>query len=322
MNKYAKVWLITAGILILAGCVLFGGVMAKANWNFSKLSTSRYQTNRHEITEAFDSITIETDTSDIIFVASEDLKDSVLCYEQEKVTHAVSVKDGTLVIKAVDTRKWYEHIGIHFETPKVTICIPQGEYGTLSVKSDTGDVEIPANFSFSSIDISEHTGDVKSYASATGAVKVKTSTGDITIENISAGKLDLSVSTGDISVSGLTCEGDISIDVSTGKSKLTDVTCKRVISDGSTGSISLKNVVATESFSIERSTGSVNFDACDASEIFVETDTGNIKGSLLTEKVFVAKTDTGKIHVPNSVTGGRCEVTTDTGNITFEIIGQ
>ena len=59
---------------------------------------------------------------------------------------------------------------------------------------------------------------------------------------------------------------------------------------------------------------------CDAAEIFVETDTGDVKGSLLSEKVFIPKSDTGDIKVPKTVTGGRCEITTDTGDIKIELV--
>ena len=68
-------------------------------------------------------------------------------------------------------------------------------------------------------------------------------------------------------------------------------------------------------FLIKRSTGDIRFDNSDATEIFVETDTGNVTGSLLTDKVFITQTDTGNVNVPKTVTGGRCEITTDTGNI-------
>ncbi len=124
---------------------------------------------------------------------------------------------------------------------------------------------------------------------------IKESTGDIGVENITVDLLDLTVSTGDIN--------------------LTDIECKNLISKGNTGDIFLKNVVATEKFYIERSTGDVRFDGSDAAEVFVTTDTGNVTGSLLTDKEFIAQTDTGRVEVPKTVNGGKCEIKTDTGDI-------
>ncbi len=319
MGKRTKIWLIIASFLVLVGCVIFGGVMTMLKWDFTKLSTAKYETNDYKINEDDINILIVTDTADIVFVPSENGERSVICYEQKKAKHSVTVKDGTLVIELVDTRKWYEYIGINFGTPKITVYIPQGEYGTLSIKSSTGDVEIPKDFKFESIDISESTGVVTNGASASEVIKIKTSTGDILVENISAGALDLSVSTGNVTVSNVTCENDVTVSVSTGKTYLTDIACKSVVSSGSTGDISLNNVIATEKLSIERSTGDVKFDGGDAAEIFVKTDTGDVTGTLLSEKVFIVETDTGRVDVPKTVTGGRCEIATDTGDVRIKI---
>ena len=81
----------------------------------------------------------------------------------------------------------------------------------------------------------------------------------------------------------------------------------------------MEDVIATQSFDIERDTGGVTFTFCDAEQITVETDTGNVKGSLLSDKVFTVDTDTGRVNVPQTQTGGRCEISTDTGNIIIEI---
>ena len=319
MSKNTKIWLIIGTSLILSGCIIFGGVMTMLQWDFTKLSTTKYETNHYEITESFNNISIITDTADVVFVPSENQKTSVVCHEQKNMKHSVTAHNGQLVIEGVDTRKWYEYIGISFGTPKITVYMPQGEYGKLSIKSSTGNIEIPKDFKFESIDILESTGNVTNYASALENIIIKTSTGNIYVENVSAGTLDLSVSTGRITVSDVTCEGDVKIKVSTGKTNLTNIECKNVVSSGNTGGIFLKNVIAAEKFSIERSTGDVKFDGCDAAEIFVETDTGDITGSLLSDKVFVVEADTGSVDVPETTTGGKCEIKTATGDINISI---
>ena len=319
MRTRTKVWLIIATSFVLVGGIIFVGVMSMLEWDFTKLSTGKYETNDHEITENFKSISIITNTADIVLLPSENSKTSVSCYEQRNVKHLVAVNDGALVIKVVDTRKWHEHIGINFGTPKITVYIPQGEYGKLSIKSSTGDVEIPKEFKFENIDISESTGNVTNYASASEDIIIKTNTGNIHVENVSANTIDLSVSTGEVTASDVTCEGDVKINVSTGKTNLTNIRCKNIVSTGNTGAISLKNVIAAEKFSIERSTGDVKFDGCDAAEISVETDTGDVRGCLLTDKIFIVQTDTGNVNVPKTVTGGKCEITTSTGDINISI---
>lgn len=319
MRKITKIWLTLAVFLFVTGLILFAAVMQKYNWDFTKLSTTEYETNTYVINEQFTNLSINTDTADIVFALSDDGKCTVECYEEEKAKHSVTVQDDMLVIKVIDNKSWYDHIGINFSSPMITVYFPQAEYTSLSISEDTGDIEIPEDFTFQNVDISLSTGDAHFCASAHEMIKIKTSTGDIHAENVSAGALDLSVSTGRVTATGVTCQRDITVGVSTGKTYLTDVTCKNVLSSGSTGDITLKNVIAAEEFSISRSTGDVKFDGCDAAEIFVETGTGDVTGSLLSDKIFIAQTDTGKIDVPKSTTGGRCEITTDTGDIKLDI---
>ena len=319
MSRKTKIWFITAVFLVFVGCVIFGGVMTMFKWDFTKLSTIKYETSDFEINKDYKNISIVTKTADILFVPSEHSKTSVVCYDQKNMKHLVTVEDGTLVIEIEDTRKWYEYIGINFGTPKITVYIPQGEYGTLLVNSSTGDVEIPKEFKFENIDISASTGDIKDYASALEIIKLKTSTGNICTEGISAGSLELSASTGKIIAKDISCVGDVKTKVSTGKTNITDIKCKNVVSNGGTGDVYLKNVLADEMLSVERDTGDVSMVDCDAAELFVKTSTGDVIGTLLSEKVFIAESDTGRVNVPKSITGGKCEIVTDTGDINISI---
>ena len=315
MSKKTKIWLVIAAFLVVIGLILSAAAMTAYGWNFSKLCTTKYETNTHEVKESFSKISINTDTADIFFIRSENGQSKVVCNEPENLKHSVFVQDGTLSITEVDDREWHEYIGISTGTPKITIFLPESAYDTLSITESTGDIHVPKDFKFSGIDISTSTGDVKNAASSSGLMKIKASTGDINIDGISAGSIDLAVSTGKVTVSDVTCDGDLKIRVSSGKTNLTDVTCKNVITSGSTGDISLNNVIATEKFFIERSTGDVTFDACAAAEIFTQTDTGDVTGSLLYDKVFIIQTDTGSVDVPHSMSGGKCEIITNTGDI-------
>lgn len=317
--RKTTIWLIIATSLVLLGCILFGGVMMGLQWDFFRLSTKKYETNTYAISDAFSDISVETDTADIVFAMSDDDKCRVECHEEANAKHFVAVEDNTLVVRLMDERSWRDHIGINFDAPKITVYLPKAEYTSLRIRESTGDITIQNGFTFAEVTISLTTGDVAYFASASGEIRIQTSTGDIRVENIAAGALNLSVSTGKVTVSQVSCQGDVTVGVSTGKVKLAYLGCKNLTSTGNTGDISLQNVVAAETFSIERSTGDVRLDSVDAAEIFIQTDTGDVSGTLRTAKVFVAKTDTGRVDVPQTTTGGRCEIITGTGDIKMEI---
>ena len=93
---------------------------------------------------------------------------------------------------------------------------------------------------------------------------------------------------------------------------MTDISCGSILADSNTGDMSFKNVLVSGSLSVESGTGNVGFDNSDADTVCVKTGTGDVTGTLLSEKVFVTKTSTGTVRVPKTVSGGKCEITTST----------
>ena len=205
---------------------------------------------------------------------------SVVCYEDVNIQHTVSVEGDALAIQEVDNRKWYQHLHIFSQSTKITVYLPEGSYGTLTIKASTGNVTIPKGFSFASADMDITTGDITCCAAVSG---------------------------------------DMALHITTGDVQLSDVTCRNLTATGTTGDITLNNVMASESFSIKCTTGDVMFNACDAATITVKTTTGDITGSLLTAKAFDAHATTGCVEVPQSTEGGRCKLKATTGDIKITI---
>lgn len=286
-------------IFLVSGVIIF--VLALCFGALIYIGTANSQTAEHIVSENFCNIEISTTETDVALKPSEDGKTKIVCVELEKVKHEVFVEGDTLKISARDERAWYERVSIRSKPLSLTVYFPSGEYNVLSVENNTGDFATTAAFGF-------------------GELRVKMSTGNINIENARIGKADLSLSTGDISLTSVSCDGEIAVKVSTGNAVLTDVSCNSLVSDGSTGDVSLKNVFADESFNLKRRTGDIRFENCDANAISVETSTGDVSGSLSTAKTFVVKTSTGKIEVPNTTSGGRCEISTSTGDIIIRLV--
>lgn len=300
MKKAVKIWLITAALLVVVGIGMMIGALAAVDFDLKKLGTIEFETNTYQIKDKFEKISIEDDLTDIEFVLSDNKKCSVECYAPENMEYAASVKDGTLTVKAVDNRSWTQRFGISFESPKVTVSLPEKEYKALNVKSDTGSVSIPDSFTFGSIDVENGTGSVKCAAAVKGALNISTSTGNIKANDLTADEINLKVSTGNIKLDNVTVKKDLVATASTGNIKLTDVTAKG-------------------DFDLKASTGNIKFDGCDADTITATTSTGNITGSLLTDKIFRASSHSGKVSVPDTASGGICDLQTNTGNINISI---
>ena len=337
MKKSSK---ILATALMVSGVLVMLLALVSCGFNFGKLDTSDGETSTYEIKEEFSNISVDIDTEDLIVDLTDGEYAVVVC-ENEKtaISHSVSVNNGTLEIRTVDERKWYDHVNLFsFEKSKIKISLPAGEYGDLTISADTSDICIAKDFDFKSVDISLSTGDTKCYASASDFIKINASTGDIDVSGVDTGELELSASTGHIGVSGctadsatmrtstgkinvsyLTVNNALSVSVTTGDVKIANATCGSLTTTGNTGDIKFENVIVAELMSIKRSTGDVELLCCDAGEIAIDTGTGDVKASLLTDKIFIVRTDTGKINAPETTSGGKCKITTDTGNITVTI---
>ncbi len=320
MSRTKKIVITVAILAMVAGLMIVAASLFAIDFDFERLGSVKYETNTHEIKDSFSSISVKTESADIVLLPSENGECKVICNEAEDMKHSVSVKDGALVIEAIDEREWYGYISLfNFGKEKITVYLPKSEYKALVIDADTSDINIPKDFKYESIDISVSTGDVSNYATCTGSVKIKASTGDIRAENISARSLDLEVSTGRIDLKNVSCAGDISIIVSTGDASITDVTSENLFTSGKTGDITLKSFIAVNKLSIERSIGEVELYGCDAGEIYIETSTGDVEGTVLTDKTFIADSSSGDIDIPRETRGGRCYVKTSTGDIDLRV---
>ncbi len=318
MKTGAKVGLIIAAVLVVVGLIGAGLIVALGGWRLPNVKNAEFGTRTVLVEDDFDTISIESDTEDIVFGLSEDGSCQVVFREYDFHQHTAEVKGNTLEIRGKDTRKWYERaFSFSFEDTAITLLLPERVYD-LMIDEDTGKVTIPEATQFGNVDVKTSTGDVDFGASAAN-VKIRCSTGDIHVAYSAVNSLDLEVSTGHVKVSSVECAGDFRLKVSTGKSELKDVRCGSFTSNGSTGDIEMEGLLVSGALNIERSTGDVQFDGCDASELEVKTDTGKVTGTLLTEKVFIVKSDTGKIDVPESTNGSKCKITTDTGRISISI---
>ena len=300
MSKTVKIWLMTAAALVALGGILFAGVMANYEWDFTKLSTVTYVTNTYEAHGEFDEISIHVDTTDIEFVPTEDGDCRIVCFEAEKARHSVTVQNGSLTIKMTDTRNWYDHVCISLGSPKMTVYLPQKEYSELFIATDTGDIHIPKDFTFERIQIDGDTSEVDCFASVADLLEIELRTGDIHIDSITAEQVNLTTTTVEITFNDAITKNGIDIKTDT-------------------GTITLKNVVAAGSLSVKSDTGDVRFEDSDAAQISIKTSTGDVMGTLLSEKVFITESSTGRISVPKTTAGGKCEITTDTGDIRIDI---
>lgn len=231
-----KVAVLVAIGFIIAGLVIGFCGFAVTDFEPENLNMSKIISTEHTVNEPFDSINIENGVSDLRFVLSEDGVCRVVCRDFENISHPITVENGVLNILEKDSRKWYEHIGIFWGETDITVYLPQSEYNALTVKTDTGDIEIEE-------------------ISAKG-IKIETSTGDITLKKVIADKLDIESDTGDVELRDSDAN-DIEINTSTGDVEGRLLSEKIFTTETSTGRINVPKSLKGDSCRITTDTGDI-----------------------------------------------------------------
>ena len=314
-----KSFIIVSVSLILFGLIIGAVGLVLMDFDFNSLNTEKVIEKMHNVTEKFESVSIRTKTAKVNILVSDGDECRVQINEKENVFYTVSVEDGTLTIKENDTRRWYNYIGIIQTSNVINLYMPAGVYNSLNIGIDTGDVKVGAGFEFDTVIIDGDTSDIEFYSNVKSKFECETDTGDIKISGVNASAINVESDTGDIIIANVNA-GNIELDGDTSTLKLQNINCNNIEIESGTGKANLGSVVAESNMNISVGTCDVNLDACDAAEINIKTTTGDVKGTLLTSKIFVVNARTGKIHVPESCDGGKCIIKTGTGDIKISIL--
>lgn len=296
--KKSKIVAIVVAIVLVSVGLLIGEIGLHAlGYDFTKLNLFEYYTETAIVEEDFSNIEIDIDTADVRFVLTDDDTCKVVYNETEKTEYVVTVEGGTLKIRFEDHRKWYDHIGIFFESEKMTVYLPRAEYENVSFKSDTGDL------SLSGMTLQSLTVNVR--------------TGDVSLSGLNLQSLTVQSTTGDVALSALNVQSALNITTDTGDVECESVNCQSLQIRVDTGDIELAGVIASQTMTIKSDTGDVELDRCDAASLDIQTSTGDVSGRLLTPKRYDADASTGDIRVPQSQEGGVCRIRTSSGDIHF-----
>ena len=316
MKKGALIAIILGTTLLVGGAVIFAIGLATAP---KEVATS----NTYTIEDSFNSFDIDVGVSDVVFTKSEDGSSKIICDETDKIFHTVTAADNVLKISQRDDRVWYNRIfNFSFVNYKVTIAIPEGEYSSLTVKNSTGNVVVPHDFSFDSMNVSLSTGNANIKSNVTNDAVVKVSTGNINLSSLTAKNLNVESSTGNMLIQDVAVTGDINLKASTGHIHTNKLTGNNLVVKTSTGYVKLTDTVLTNNITIETDTGDVRFEDSDAETLKITTHTGDVTGTLLTSKIFYVETSTGHTNYPHSTEGGLCEIKTKTGDVNISIKGN
>lgn len=320
MKKGKKIALIAAGCMILVGLVMAAGGLAAARFDVSGLNTVSLETNTYEIEEAFHHISIDGAGSDVRLYPWEEDTCKVVCTEEDDVTFEMEVKDDTLHIVRHNSGVRILHFGVFLEETGISVYLPEKAYGSLVILTSSGNVTVPEEFQFASADVRSTSGEIKMLASIGGSLSAQSQSGNIQVGNASPETLEAKSTSGEITIEAVKTKAEIQVKSTSGDVTLTDVEGKAIAATTTSGEITLSRVVLAENIQLKSTSGDIELRDSDGAELSIQTTSGKVSGTLLSEKIFRIDTTSGDTNVPPSASGGKCEVTTRSGDVDFQII--
>ena len=301
-----KSFIITAFVLILAGGLLFLFALSRVGFDVKKFGSKTYETEEISLTEPFTSV--KTDLMDCSLILSADPFDHpravVTCSGDALVT--LTVERGVLTLTQKDTRPWYRRIGFfEFGGASVELYLPPELRPDLHAETMSGDVRAGGTVGFGSalvktvsgdidwngaaadkIEIRTTSGDISLYkASVPGGITVDTTSGDVSVKDCeTTSTLFVHTTSGDIQLKNAASEDPLTVETVSGECKAEGVTVGNVANLKSTsGDMMLGDFIVQGTCHIKTTSGDVHFLRCSSEDFRVETVSGDVTGTLLTE---------------------------------------
>ena len=298
--------IVCAALLIVAGLgLILGSLHMQGDTEVKEYSFA---------TPDFSDIMIDGGSATVQLLPASDGVCRVQCSEARGRQTIVGVTEGLLHIQRIS--KW-SLFPLSLGEDFIRVYLPARSYESLWVKTSSGGVSVPADFRFRSAVVNASSGGIGFASEVTDELNVQTSSGGVAVSNASPDSLFVSASSGGVTVLGMS-PGEATLRVSSGSLRLDGVRCGELSAESSSGSIRLSDVIAEGAITLGCTSGSIRLDGCDAAELHIECTSGSVTGRLLTPKIYEASATSGSVRVPESGSGGLCEVRTTSGSIRFE----
>lgn len=310
--------LIIALILLIVGVVLV--VVGWVFLNPADMNTVKDAVKVYHISELPQQININTLNSRVELRPIEGDEWRVECMDKEKLYHTVDLSDGVLTIKQIDTRQWYDHIGIlkGFQNLSVIVYLPAQVYESLNIHALSGSIKVEEGFVFSNASLQNTSGSITCASSVAGALNVKNTSGSISVSGNVGGDSIVKNASGSIHIVG-NVKGHLDVTNVSGRIEMKNVTPARATVQNTSGSIYLENVVCEGTCEIKNTSGSIELERCDAASFDLRTTSGGIRGSILSGKCFDCRSTSGSVRVPEDSEGGTFTAKTTSGGIRITV---
>ena len=246
-KKIRKTCAITGMILLLMGLILFLTGMSLTGWDFGELSTAVYKQENYTAQQQVTSLDISYNNAEVCILCDPEAQSVSVSYPvcTDRATGAsakvdITEENGVLRIKE---ESLFILINWQFQTPTLTVTLPETALETLSVRTQNGNIS------------------AENIATENKAEFI-TQNGEIRISQINASELSLQTDAGGII--------------------LKNIQCQTLQAETDLGSVQLSGTLTADSAKFTSELGDIDLSegVVDANNIYFSTDMGNISAKL------------------------------------------
>ena len=147
MKRHLSTFVLSALAVAAVGglTVLRTGLVAEAAWrhDYTPLTVNNYPVSGN-----FTNVSVTDYYADVQFRVSRDGSVSVVTRDAADVTHTVRVEGNTLTVTRPEPSVGQRLFHHEDDDPEVTIYLPAGNYGALTVSNTSGDIETAGQLGF------------------------------------------------------------------------------------------------------------------------------------------------------------------------------
>ena len=307
--------------------------------NFTEKSTFGDTLRTYTAESSICGVAADCGPADFILLPSENNTCRVECAENETVHYVVTTENSVLHIRRADSRTVFSFFKFYraLRSEPVRVYLPQGAYKSLEVKVTSGDIAVPAGYTFDTASLHSASGDIACCAEC-GALSAQAASGDITLKDTSCGTLSLGTASGAVTLLNIKNESGGSIETASGKAQITNYKGDALEIGTASGKVSLENAgsavlhvdtisgeidltraVSSNSMEIGTISSNIHLESCDSESLLFESRSGSIIGTLNTGKNFYITSRNNKVDVPFDSGEGTCEIETRSGSIRIKI---
>ncbi len=246
MNQNKKGLYFTLLIFVI-GVLICLGVLIASEFDFSRFSTvQNVEKKEIELTLTdIDEFQFVVDNASIDVIESSDDQLHITYYESNKLTYEVTTTAGKVIMKQINSMRWYDHIGINFFNETISIQIPTSYTKSLSVTTDNSSIDfknlahlesITTNTKNATVDFIHVTTIKDIYCSTTNSV--------VELNDVSCANLTVLTSNAEINIEDTTITGNLVCETSSGVINLDNVTSNNINAHNDNGMIDIHNITA------------------------------------------------------------------------------